>query len=93
MTTALSSVSAASPGALQAELQKAQHELSNCVNCDSAKTSSGQAKIATLQAQVQGIEQRIEKAKQADPPAQAAAAAATVAPPLSSLGNFLDIYA
>lgn len=83
MSAPLSAVTASS-GALQAELQKARHELSNCVNCDSAKTSAGQAKIATLQAQVQGIEQRIDKAEQAHGGA---------ARRLSPLGNRLDVYA
>lgn len=85
MTSALSAV-AGSTGALQAELQKAQRELSNCVNCDSAKTSSGQANIVKLRAEVQGIEQRIEKTRQAQ-------SDATPAANLSPLGNFLDLYA
>ena len=89
MTSALSAVSG-STGALQAELQKAQRELSNCVNCDSAKTSSGQANIVKLRAEVQGIEQRIEKSHQAE--GAAAPSAAQAAGP-SSLGNFLDVYA
>lgn len=92
MTSAIAPISAVPSGALQAELQKAQHELSNCVNCDSAKTTSGQAKIATLAAQVQGIEQRIEKARQA-PAGDAAAAAPAAANALSPLGNFVDVYA
>lgn len=90
MSTALSAIASGSSGALQAELQKAQRELSACVNCDSAKTSSGQTHIATLRAEVQGIQQRMEKTSQAEAP-QTATTPAT--PALSPLGNFLDLYA
>lgn len=86
MTTAISAVSSGSPSAaLQAELRKTQHELSACVNCASATTSAGQTKIAALRSEVQGIEQRIEVASQAEAPK----ASATSTP----LGNFLDVYA
>ena len=89
MAAALAPITAASSGALQFELQKARHELSNCVNCDSAKTSSGQTQIATLQAEVRGIEQRIEKVGQAHAGNGATAAAGAPSP----LGNFIDVYA
>lgn len=90
MSTALSAIASGSSGALQAELQKAQRELSACVNCDSAKTSSGQTQIATLRAELQSIEQRMEKTSRAE----AAETASTPAPAaLSPLGNFLDVYA
>jgi peptidoglycan hydrolase CwlO-like protein len=98
MSSALSAV-AGSSSALQAELQKAQRELSACVNCDSAKTSSGQTQIATLRSEVQGIKQRIEKTNavpDADAAAAAAASAAASAQPpgaLSPVGNFLNVYA
>ncbi len=90
MSTALSAIASGSSGALQAELQKAQRELSACVNCESAKTSSAQTHIATLRAEVQGIEQRMKNPSPAEAPQ---GVATPVTPALSPLGNFLDVYA
>ncbi|MBW8845119.1 MAG: hypothetical protein JF607_09125 [Burkholderiales bacterium] len=83
---------AGSTGPLQAQLQKCQTELSSWVNCDSAKTSSGQARIAALQAQVQAIEQRLARVREAAQPAAPTPAAAP-APGSGPLGNILDVYA
>lgn len=90
MSTALSAIPSGSSGALQAELQRAQLKLSDCVGCASAKTPSGQKQIAMLRAEVQGIEQRLEKVDQAE---GARTASTPAAPALSPLGNFLDVYA
>lgn len=50
---------AVSAAGLQAQLQRYQKQLSDCVNCASAKTPEGKANIQALSARISQIEQRI----------------------------------
>ncbi len=50
---------AASAG-LEAQLARLQKELSECVNCDSAKTSDGKVKIQTVFDKISGIKAQLE---------------------------------
>ena len=54
-------VGAAAPYAgLEAQLARLQKELSECVNCDSAKTSEGKVKIQTVFDKISGIKAQLE---------------------------------
>ncbi|MFZ6752186.1 hypothetical protein ACO0KY_02330 [Undibacterium sp. Dicai25W] len=59
---------AASAGALQAQLDQYQHQLSDCVNCDSAKTPEGKQQIAEISSKIGSIRQAIESRQAAASP-------------------------
>lgn len=48
-----------SPVALQAQLQRFQQQLSDCVNCASAATPKGKADIEAIAARITQVQQRI----------------------------------
>lgn len=50
--------------ALNAQLARLQTELSNCVNCSSANTLDGKAKIQEVAAQISDIKTRIQQSQQ-----------------------------
>lgn len=78
---------AVSAASLQGQLQRYQQQLSDCVNCSSAKTPQGKATIDTLAAKISQIERRIDKLGQdGGTPAPAAL------PPTAS-GAGIDVYA
>jgi hypothetical protein len=64
---------------VEAQLERYKKELSNCVNCESAKTASGKAAIEAAASKISTAEARIEKIttdKQTVPPAAPSPAAA-----------------
>ncbi|MDM5181088.1 hypothetical protein PO883_28290 [Massilia sp. DJPM01] len=92
----------ASPVTLQAQLQRYQQQLSDCVNCASADTPQGKSDIQAIAARITQVRQRIdqESGSAATPAAATASApsatAATVtagAPSATSSGNIIDVYA
>jgi hypothetical protein len=50
-----------SAAVLQAQLDRYQNELSDCVNCASAKTAAGKTKIAEISNKISDIQGRIDK--------------------------------
>lgn len=86
---AISPTSAASPAAapaahppltLDAQLARFQTQLSDSVNCDSAKTPQGQQQIAKISRQIQEIKEQMAQASN------------TTAPPAAPTG-IVDTYA
>ncbi|MES2072139.1 MAG: hypothetical protein V4488_17420 [Pseudomonadota bacterium] len=53
--------------ALEAQLERYQKELADCVNCSSAKTSGGKAQIAELSGKISDLKTRMEKVLEAKP--------------------------
>jgi hypothetical protein len=91
-----------SAASLQAQLQRYQQQLSDCVNCASAKTPQGKADIQAISARISEVKQTIAQADQAPAnPANAANAAAPASssaqasPPfqLSGVGNVINVFA
>jgi hypothetical protein len=63
----------ASPVALQAQLQRFQQQLSDCVNCASADTAQGKSDIQAIAARITELRQRIAQVDGAVRPAGAPA--------------------
>ena len=63
--------SGASASGLQAQLARYQKQLSECVNCASAKTPEGKATIESLSAKISDIRERIDQVAQSQPGNQA----------------------
>ncbi|MES2102968.1 MAG: FlxA-like family protein [Pseudomonadota bacterium] len=53
--------------ALQAQLERYQKELSDCVNCASAKTPEGKTQIDDISSKISELKSRIEKVGDARP--------------------------
>jgi hypothetical protein len=76
----------ASAASLQAQLDRYQKQLSDCVNCASAKTPQGQAAIRDLSGKIAAVKAHIEQA--------ASAKSSTPAPSATaSLGGLLNVFA
>ncbi|MGM9481470.1 hypothetical protein ACS5PN_09795 [Roseateles sp. NT4] len=72
------------------ELAVLRKQLADCVNCESAKTQSGQTQIAQLSARVAAVKEQLQNTgASATPPASPPASP----PSLSTPGNLLDVYA
>ena len=48
-------------GDVRTQLATAERQLADCVNCDTARTSSGQARIQNLTSRVQILKSRLEE--------------------------------
>ncbi|MYM70814.1 hypothetical protein GTP56_01210 [Duganella sp. FT134W] len=86
---------APSATSLQAQLERYQKQLSDCVNCASAKTPQGKSDIQAISARISQIEQRIAQAEnrpdqQTAPPANPPAAASS---PITGYGSLIDVFA
>ena len=102
-TTPSTAYGAGGPSAasLQAQLQRYQQQLSDCVNCASAKTQQGKADIQAISARISEVKQSITQTDQAPAkPADAAApasasASAQSSPPFqfSGVGNVINVFA
>ncbi|MEB0214417.1 MULTISPECIES: FlxA-like family protein [unclassified Undibacterium] len=101
--TSKSATAAAGGGAsLRAQLSQYQHQLSDCVNCDSASTTEGKAQIAEISAKIAAVKRSLESAAssaaQSVNPAHVVAntqTAAAVKPPLAAnltVGVHIDLY-
>src|SRR5450830_451319 len=86
---------APSSTALHAQLQRYQKQLSDCVNCASAKTQAGEANIEKISAQISQIKQRI--AQSASPSTGPTAAELPTPVPaasaISAIGNVINVFA
>lgn len=80
-----------SPVALQAQLQRFQQQLSDCVNCASASTPQGKADIAAISARISVVQKNIAELDTGQRPQAAPAAPATGGN--ASLGGAIDVYA
>ena len=76
-----------SPAGLQAQLQRFQQQLSDCVNCASASTPQGKADIAAIAARISQVQKSIAAIDRGQ--TAPASAAAPAAPPAGSI----DVYA
>jgi hypothetical protein len=104
-SSSLSSVSGShsSSTALAAEVARYQKQLSDCVNCPSAKTLEGKAHIQELSTQISVDQQRIKRieanATAANDPAAAAqadtytSAGAPAASPTQAQGSLVNAFA
>jgi len=52
--------------ALEAQLERYQKELSDCLNCSSAKTSEGKRRIADISGKISDLKYRIQKPGEAE---------------------------
>ena len=80
-----------SSGGLEAELARLQGVLADCVNCASARTNEGKAKIQEVTNKINSLKARMEKpgqAKPVEPPRRADENNASEAP---NLGSLLDL--
>jgi hypothetical protein len=67
------STAAASTAGIEAQIARDKKELSNCLNCDSAKTKQGQADIQALSNKISIAEARLQQITAANPVNQSAA--------------------
>lgn len=82
-----------SSAGLQAQLQRYQQQLSDCVNCASAKTPQGKSDIAAIAARISQLRQNMADAERS-PPAAAATQAAAPSPSANALqGSIIDVFA
>jgi hypothetical protein len=80
--TSAAGVATPGPAGLDAQKERVQKQLADCVNCSSASTPEGKAKIEKLSAQLSAVDARLQEAVDARPAAAHA-----------SLGNRIDVYA
>ena len=73
---------------LQAQLQRYQKQLSDCVNCASAKTWQGKADIQAISERISQIKQAIEQTEK-----PSAAPSAPSAPSPQTIRGLIDVYA
>ncbi|MFP5418288.1 MAG: hypothetical protein ACLGHA_03935 [Gammaproteobacteria bacterium] len=64
---------AATAAGIEAQVARYKKELSDCVNCESAKTTAGKAEIAALAGKISAAEARIEKISAGRPRSEPAA--------------------
>ena len=74
-----------SPAGLQAQLQRFQQQLSDCVNCASASTPQGKADIDAIAARISQVQKSIAAIDKGQP-------ASTAAPAPAPAGS-IDVYA
>ena len=90
---------APSATSLQAQLERYQKQLSDCVNCASAKTPQGKSDIQAISARISQIEQRIAQTQnstdnRSDQQAAPVQSAPTAAPAsISGTGGLIDVFA
>lgn len=80
---------------LQAQLERFQKQLSDCVNCASAKTPQGKADIEAISARISQIEQRIAQTQQHRGSADANSQGGSATPPPSAPAHagLIDVFA
>lgn len=83
---------APSAAGLQAQLQRFQKQLSECVNCASAKTPEGKANIQAISARISQIRERINQAEDASS-GRAGPDTAPAIPVNSTVGNVINVFA
>lgn len=95
--TASTSYGSGAPSAtsLQAQLERFQQQLSDCVNCASAKTPQGKSDIQAISARISQIQQRIAQT-QNRPDNQTApiqGTPATAPASITGTGSLIDVFA
>lgn len=79
---------------LRARLDRYQKQLSECVNCVSAKTPEGKTDIAAVRAKIDELQRAMAgSATRGDGNAQTGSTQALVPTPTGPLGNRIDTYA
>jgi hypothetical protein len=86
---------APSTASLQAQLQRYQKQLSECVHCASAKTPQGKSDIQAISARISQIEQRIAQAENArtSPLGAIQQTTAPAASTSSRFGSSINVFA
>ncbi|CAN5361317.1 hypothetical protein BH11PSE11_BH11PSE11_20450 [soil metagenome] len=86
-------------GGLEARLATYQKQLSDCVNCDSAKTTEGKTAIQNLSNKILEVQARLEQLSvartggQQGIPEALTPAAAPVEASSKAIGNTVDVFA
>jgi len=88
--TAAFASSAPAFASLQAQLQRYEQQLSECVNCATAKTPKGKANIDSINAHIGQVKANMAQAGAVQ---RAAAIERTGAPAPDGLGARIDVYA
>ena len=73
----------------QAQLERLQHQLSDNVNCASAKTPAGKATISAIEDKISALKQTQQKEAEAAP----APSSASVTRIGDTSGGIIDVYA
>lgn len=88
------STSPASTAGLQYQLSRYQQQLSECVNCASAKTAQGKATIEAISGKISSIRLRIDEVGSSKPVQPAASAVAIPsAVTATGLNGTIDVFA
>jgi len=83
-----------SPASLQAQLQRFEQQLSDCVNCASAKTPRGKADIQAIAVRISQVRERIAEADGARAAPGAGVEPARSAPSAGApQGGIIDVFA
>ena len=84
-----------SSASLQAQLQRYQKQLSDCVNCASAKTQQGKNNIQAISSRISQIEQRIRQKENAhaNPSSVAQFTPAPIASTTPGYGSLINVLA
>jgi hypothetical protein len=77
---------------LQAQLQRYEQQLSECINCASAKTPEGKADIEAISARIRQVKGRMVQADETPKVAATTIAPATAARSGALLGGQIDVY-
>jgi hypothetical protein len=78
---------------LQAQLQRYEQQLSECINCASAKTPEGKADIEVISARIEQVKGRMTQADEAPKVSEATNVAHLPVANSTGLGGRIDVYA
>ena len=79
---------------LEYQLTRYQKQLTECVNCASAKTAAGKAAIEAISGKISSIRLRLDEVASSNPVRQVASAVATPAAATSTgLTGIIDVFA
>jgi hypothetical protein len=80
---------------LQAQLQRYQTQLSDCVNCASAKPPQGKADIQSISARISQVRQSIEQTEKPRSEASGANPVTSASPAFAptGFGGLIDVFA
>ena len=84
---------APSGGGTQAQLQKLEKILSECVNCASAKTPEGQAQIQAVSARIHALRERIAQPGEGQPAEAQPTDRTGPKAAVNGLGGVVDVFA
>lgn len=78
---------------LQAQLQRYEKQLSECVNCASAKTPQGKADIQAISTRISQVKERIAQTENAPSSRAAIGTPVSAASATTGTGNLIDVFA